>query len=173
MHSKNQLDWSRAVISSSHVRAARRVTDGQGIPLAVSLTGGNRNDVTQLLPLLDKVPADAGGVGRPTPNTDAPLAVHVVHALLPEGGRPGHRVRRILTAGSLAPGAPPVEHGEGVGVEGGGGGAGSSHRVVLAGVGGRDVLVGVAGIGHEAPFLAQHEPGFTAGCRSGCGMLRW
>ncbi|MFH8803957.1 transposase [Streptomyces sp. NPDC017936] len=29
------------------------VTDGQGIPLAVSLTGGNRHDVTQLLPLLE------------------------------------------------------------------------------------------------------------------------
>ncbi|GHF19803.1 hypothetical protein GCM10014715_88150 [Streptomyces spiralis] len=31
------------------------LTEGPGIPLAVSLTGGNRNDVTQLLPLLDKV----------------------------------------------------------------------------------------------------------------------
>jgi hypothetical protein len=27
------------------------ITDGQGSPLAVSLTGGNRNDVTQLLPI--------------------------------------------------------------------------------------------------------------------------
>lgn len=26
----------------------------------MSLTGGNRNDVTQLLPLLDKIPAVAG-----------------------------------------------------------------------------------------------------------------
>ena len=34
-------------------------------PLAVSLTGGNRNGATQLLPLLDKVPAVAGAVGRP------------------------------------------------------------------------------------------------------------
>ncbi|NEB32243.1 transposase, partial [Streptomyces sp. SID14446] len=41
------------------------LTDAQGIPLAVSLTGGNRNDVTQLLPLVDKVPAVAGLVGRP------------------------------------------------------------------------------------------------------------
>ncbi len=31
----------------------------------MSLTGGNRNDVTQLLPLLDKIPAVAGRVGRP------------------------------------------------------------------------------------------------------------
>jgi hypothetical protein len=27
------------------------LTDGNGIPLAVTLTGGNRNDVTQLIPL--------------------------------------------------------------------------------------------------------------------------
>jgi hypothetical protein len=32
------------------------LVDGQGIPLAVSLTGGNRNDVTQLMPdiLIDR-----------------------------------------------------------------------------------------------------------------------
>jgi transposase len=36
----------------------------------VSLTGGNRNDVTQLLPLLDKIPAVAGVVGRPRRRPD-------------------------------------------------------------------------------------------------------
>ncbi len=46
------------------------LTDGQGIPLAVSLTGGNRNDVTQLIPLLDKVPPVAGVVGRPPRRPD-------------------------------------------------------------------------------------------------------
>ena len=46
------------------------LTDGQGIPLAVSLTGGNRNDVTQLMPLIDKVPAVAGVVGRPRNEPD-------------------------------------------------------------------------------------------------------
>jgi len=34
------------------------ITDAAGIPLAVILTGGHRNDVTQLLPLLDAIPAD-------------------------------------------------------------------------------------------------------------------
>src|ERR1700738_934054 len=29
------------------------LVDGTGIPLAVALTGGNRHDVTQLIPLLD------------------------------------------------------------------------------------------------------------------------
>lgn len=34
------------------------LVDGQGIPLAVSPTGGNRNDITQLISLLAKVPSD-------------------------------------------------------------------------------------------------------------------
>jgi transposase len=36
-----------------------------GVPLAWTLTGGNRNDVTQLLALLDRVPPVRGRVGRP------------------------------------------------------------------------------------------------------------
>ena len=36
------------------------ITEGHGIPLAVSLTGGNRNDVTQLMPLVQAIPAGAG-----------------------------------------------------------------------------------------------------------------
>src|SRR6202023_980772 len=36
-----------------------------GVPLAWTLTGGNRNDVTQLLVLLDRVPPVRGRVGRP------------------------------------------------------------------------------------------------------------
>jgi transposase len=41
------------------------VTDANGIPLAVRLTGANSHDVTQLLPLVDDIPAIAGKVGRP------------------------------------------------------------------------------------------------------------
>jgi len=41
------------------------LVDATGIPLAYTLTGGNRNDVTQLIPLLERVPAVAGLVGRP------------------------------------------------------------------------------------------------------------
>ena len=32
------------------------ICDGQGIPLAVTLTAGNRNDITELLALVDRVP---------------------------------------------------------------------------------------------------------------------
>jgi transposase len=46
------------------------LVDATGIPLAWTLTGGNRNDVTQLIPLLDAVPAVAGRVGRPRRRPD-------------------------------------------------------------------------------------------------------
>ncbi|MFD5914957.1 transposase [Streptomyces massasporeus] len=74
------------MIDSSQVRAAQQgpvaglarstaclgskhpiITDGQGIPLAVSLTGGNPNDVTQLLPLHEKIHAVEGAPARHTP----------------------------------------------------------------------------------------------------------
>src|SRR5881397_1733274 len=38
---------------------------GRGTPLAVSLTGGNRNDITQLVPLVDAIPPVRGRRGRP------------------------------------------------------------------------------------------------------------
>jgi Transposase DDE domain len=41
------------------------ITDGRGIPLAATLTGGNRNDVTQLIPLIDAIPPVRGRRGRP------------------------------------------------------------------------------------------------------------
>ncbi|MGQ5609306.1 IS5/IS1182 family transposase, partial [Streptomyces sp. EKS3.2] len=40
----------------------------------MSLTVGNCNDVTQLVPLLDKVPAVVGQVGRPRRRPAALLA---------------------------------------------------------------------------------------------------
>ncbi|WP_257581644.1 IS5 family transposase [Streptomyces sp. TLI_146] len=114
LRSKNQLDWSRAVIDSSHVRAARKgpksgpslvdrarpgskhhiLTDGQGIPLAVSLTGGNRNDVTQMLPLLDKIPSVAGVVGRPRKRPDK---------LFADRGYDHDKYRRLLWQRGIRP----------------------------------------------------------------------
>ena len=85
------------------------LTDGQGIPLAVSLTGGNRNDVTQLLPLLDKVPAVAGVVGRPRHRPDA---------LLADRGYDHNKYRRLLWARGIRPviAERGTEHGSGLGV---------------------------------------------------------
>ncbi|MFE1943165.1 transposase [Streptomyces massasporeus] len=99
-----QTDWSRAVIDSSHVRAARRgptadparstarvraanTTSSPRPRGAHMLSGGNRNDVTQLLPLLDKAPAVPGRVGRPRRRPEALLAdrgyAHDRHRRLP------------------------------------------------------------------------------------------
>ncbi|MET8395154.1 MULTISPECIES: IS5 family transposase [Streptomyces] len=90
-----RLDRSCCVVDSSHVRALKKggqhtgpspvdrgragskhhlITDGHGTPLAVLLTGGNRNDVTQLLPLLDAIPPVRGRVGRPRRKPDALFA---------------------------------------------------------------------------------------------------
>jgi hypothetical protein len=41
------------------------LVEGGGIPLAWALTGGNRHDSTQLIPLVDRVPPVRGKVGRP------------------------------------------------------------------------------------------------------------
>src|SRR5947207_8284008 len=43
------------------------LVDATGIPLAWTLTGGNRHDLTQLIPLLERVPPVRGRVGRPRP----------------------------------------------------------------------------------------------------------
>jgi transposase len=41
------------------------LSDANGIPVAATLTGANRHDVTQLLPLVDAVPEVRGKPGRP------------------------------------------------------------------------------------------------------------
>ena len=40
------------------------INEAQGIPLAVILTGANRNDITQLLPLVEAIPPIRGKRGR-------------------------------------------------------------------------------------------------------------
>ncbi len=50
------------------------ICDGGGIPLAVRLTGGNRNDVTQLLPLVEAIPPVRGRRGRPRRKPDVLVA---------------------------------------------------------------------------------------------------
>lgn len=41
------------------------IVDGNGVPLQVTVIGGNRHDVTQMLPLIDSLPRIKGVVGRP------------------------------------------------------------------------------------------------------------
>lgn len=85
LRAADQIDWSRATVDSSSVRAVgggektgpnptdRRkpgskhhvLTDAHGVPLNLIVTAANRHDVTQLLPLVDGVPPVAGKPGHP------------------------------------------------------------------------------------------------------------
>ena len=73
LNAANQIDWSRAIIDASYAQAKKGgsglgrspvdrgrpgvkhhvLIDGHGVPLAWAVTPANRNDVTQLLPLID------------------------------------------------------------------------------------------------------------------------
>ena len=47
------------------------LVDATGIPLAFAVTGGNRNDITQLMPLIAAIPPVRGRRGRPRQRPDA------------------------------------------------------------------------------------------------------
>ena len=84
------------------------LTDGHGLPLAWALTGGNRNDVTQLIPLLDRIPAVAGLRGRPRQRPDVVIA---------DRGYDHDKYRRLLRARGITPviARRNSEHGSGLG----------------------------------------------------------
>ena len=50
------------------------LVDASGIPLAWTVTGGNRNDIEQLIPLLERVPPVRGEVGRPRQRPESVVA---------------------------------------------------------------------------------------------------
>lgn len=50
------------------------ISDARGTPLAVTVTGGNRHDVTQLIPLIDAISAVRGQSGRPRHRPDTVYA---------------------------------------------------------------------------------------------------
>ena len=85
------------------------LVDGNGIPLAVTLTGGNRNDVTQLLPLLDAVPPVRGKPGRPRRRPDCVVA---------DRGYDHDKYRRLVKQRGVWPviARRGVVHGSGLGV---------------------------------------------------------
>jgi transposase len=85
LNGADQIDWSRASVDSRTYRALgggektgpspvdRRkrgskqhvIVDGQGTPLAATVTAANENDVKQMEPLVDAVPPVRGKRGRP------------------------------------------------------------------------------------------------------------
>jgi transposase len=84
------------------------LVDATGIPLAWTVTGGNRNDVTQLLPLVDRVPPVRGKVGRPRRRPDRVTA---------DRGYDHDKYRRELRARNIKPeiARRQTEHGSGLG----------------------------------------------------------
>ncbi len=76
--------------------------------LAFSITGGNRNDITQLIPLLDAVPAVAGLRGRPRRRPDCVIA---------DRGYDHDKYRRLVWERGIKPviARRQTEHGSGLG----------------------------------------------------------
>ncbi|MEN3541373.1 IS5 family transposase [Microbispora sp. ZYX-F-249] len=128
LRAADTLDFSRAVVDSSHVRALKGgpqtgpspvdrgrpgskhhlITDATGIPLAFTLTGGNRNDVTQLVPLLEAIPPVRGKRGRPRRRPDVVLG---------DRGYDHDKYRRLVRALGVRPqiARRGTEHGSGLG----------------------------------------------------------
>lgn len=120
------LDMDDAAIDGSHVRALKRwahsgpspvgrarpgskhhlIADMHGAPLAISLTNGNRHDVTQLMPLLDAIPRIRGAHGRPR---------HRPRQLFADRGY--DKYRRLLRARGITPeiARKGTAHGSGLG----------------------------------------------------------
>lgn len=110
---QGEIDWSRAVVDSCSVRAvsgggqtgpnptdrAKRgskrhvICDGHGVPLAVRLTGANRHDSQEAMPLVDAIPPLQGERGRPRCRPDCVLGDRAYDA---ETIRRGLRARHIL-----------------------------------------------------------------------------
>ncbi len=108
----DKIDWSRAAVDSTTIRALRGgdktgktptgrgrsgtkdhlITQGSGIPPAARVTGANRHDVTQLLPLVEAI-APIGG--KPGPARWRPEAVLGERAYDSEARRAGLRARGI------------------------------------------------------------------------------
>lgn len=90
LRAADKIDWSRAAVDSSTIRAVggggktgpnptdRRklgskhhvITDGQGVPLQVELSGANTHDIRHLLSLAVRIPPVAGKPGRPRSRPD-------------------------------------------------------------------------------------------------------
>ncbi len=84
------------------------LVDATGIPLAWTVTSGNRNDVTQLIPLIERIPPVGGKVGRPRRWPDRVTA---------DRGYDHDKYRRQLRQHRITPeiARRQTEHGSGLG----------------------------------------------------------
>jgi transposase len=84
------------------------ICDGHGVPLAIQLTGANRNDSQQALALVDAIPPLQGVLGRPRYRPDSVLGDPGYDA---EAIRQGLRERGIVPLLAMR----NTEHGSGLG----------------------------------------------------------
>jgi len=84
------------------------VCDGRGVPLAIQLTGANRNDSQQALALVDAIPALQGAYGRPRHRPDCVLG---------DRGYDAEAIREALHERGIGPvlAERNTEHGSGLG----------------------------------------------------------
>ncbi|WP_424186244.1 IS5 family transposase [Actinokineospora sp. G85] len=123
-------DLSAALLDSTRLRAGQRgdhvgpspvdrgkpgskhplITDAHGTPLAVTLTGGDRDDVTRLIPLIDAIPPIRGVVGKPKQRP---------RRLYADRGHDHDKYRRLARARGITPhiARRGVAHGSGLGVK--------------------------------------------------------
>ncbi len=130
LHRRGRIRWNWAAADSSSIRALKGgkktgknptdrarlgtkhhvLVDGKGVPLAIRITGANRHDVTQILPLVNDVPAVRGAVGRPR---QRPGELYADRAYDSE------KVRKALRSLRIAPflAKRNTEHGSGLGTK--------------------------------------------------------
>jgi hypothetical protein len=84
------------------------ITDATGVPLAASLTGGNRHDVTELMALVEAIPPLRGKRGRPKRRP---------RLILADRAYDSDRYRRALRAKGIGTRIPRqgTPHGSGLG----------------------------------------------------------
>ena len=84
-------------------------TDANGVPLAATLTGANRHDVTQLLPLVEKIPPVRGRRGAPLRKPEAVMGDRAYDS-------DPHRMRLSVRAIATEIARRNTPHGSGLGV---------------------------------------------------------
>ena len=84
------------------------ICDGRGVPLAIRLTGANRNDSQQALALVEAIPSLQGERGRPR---------HRPECVLGDRGYDAESIRQGLRARRMVPWLAKrnTEHGSGLG----------------------------------------------------------
>jgi transposase len=155
-----RIDWSRAVVDAKFSSGSfwgqktgpnptdrakldskrHLVCDGQGVPLAIQLTGANRNDSQEALRLVDAIPRLQGRRGRPRHRPDCVLGDRGYDAqAIPQGLRHRHMLPLIAKRNT--------EHGSGL-VDG----AGLSSEALL----GSTSIAGCASDTRNAPTSMRH-----------------